>query len=71
MRINGLLSAGSRQVDYTLASGLIIRPRHPLIDLPLRIEKAAEAVLAFGTLGIELASKRSQPLPSEAPIQSG
>ncbi|SMB88770.1 peptidyl-tRNA hydrolase [Hymenobacter roseosalivarius DSM 11622] len=40
-----------RQVDY------VLNPfsADEQIDLPLRIEKAAEAVLAFGTLGIERA----------------
>jgi PTH1 family peptidyl-tRNA hydrolase len=40
-----------RQVDY------VLNPfsTDEQIDLPLRIEKAAEAVLAFGTLGIERA----------------
>ena len=38
-----------RQVDY------VLNPfsADEQIDLPLRIEKAAEAVLAFGTLGLE------------------
>ncbi|WP_400192091.1 aminoacyl-tRNA hydrolase [Hymenobacter sp. B81] len=38
-----------RQVDY------VLEPfnEDERIDLPLRIEKAAEAVLAFGTLGLE------------------
>lgn len=40
-----------RQVDY------VLNPfsADEQIDLPLRIEKAADAVLAFGTLGIERA----------------
>ncbi|RTQ50704.1 aminoacyl-tRNA hydrolase [Hymenobacter gummosus] len=40
-----------RQVDYVLSPF----SEDEKIDLPLRLEKAADAVLAFGTLGIERA----------------
>lgn len=40
-----------RQVDYVLSPF----SADELIELPLRLEKAADAVLAFGTLGIERA----------------
>ncbi|OON67398.1 aminoacyl-tRNA hydrolase [Hymenobacter sp. CRA2] len=40
-----------RQVDYVLSPF----SADEQIDLPLRLEKAGEAVLAFGTLGIERA----------------
>ncbi|MCC3158879.1 aminoacyl-tRNA hydrolase [Hymenobacter sp. 15J16-1T3B] len=40
-----------RQVDYVLSPF----SADEQIDLPLRLEKAADAVLAFGTLGIERA----------------